>query len=267
MKGFESLFLSQLVAASNRGAAVVALATKYKVPFFVGKAQSGCPGIMNPLGTTPEIELRWGSGFHNEDKTNRFTQFTKALEVMESYGSPSFKNKYLELDIYGRVLLTYIAEKNDCFEQIWKSIEGYADQGLHMGSIPYGKGGAKVEEIFKHYILLKAPSLTPLPSASLGREDISGAVEKEEEKESKIPSKESALPKKRVSDDFLKIFYRAIDDEHDAILDIAEKISDGVIEDACTESCPSILNLLMHNDLDALMAVALSGEEITEISY
>jgi hypothetical protein len=58
-----------------------------------------------------------------------------------------------------------------------------------------------------------------------------------------------------------------IDDEHDTILDVAERISDRYIEDACTVSCPSILNLLMQNDLDSLMAVALSGEEITEISY
>ena len=59
--------------------------------------------------------------------------------------------------------------------------------------------------------------------------------------------------------------YRKIDDEHDAILDIAEKINDGVIEDACTESCPSILNLLMNDRLDELVAVALSGEPINEI--
>ena len=32
MKGFESLFLSQLVASSDQGGTVVALETKYKVP-------------------------------------------------------------------------------------------------------------------------------------------------------------------------------------------------------------------------------------------
>jgi hypothetical protein len=87
MKGLEQLFLGAYVASSGQGQAVVTLATKYKVPFLGGKAQAGCPGIMSPLGETPEIELRWGSGTHNQDKSDRFEQFAKALEVIETYGS------------------------------------------------------------------------------------------------------------------------------------------------------------------------------------
>ena len=269
MKGLEQLFLGAYVASSGEGQVVVTLATKYKVPFLGGKAQAGCPGIMSPLGETSEIELRWGSGTHNQDKSDRFKQFAKALEVIETYGSEGFKNKYLELNIHGRVMLSYIAEKNGFLEQILTSIQEYATQGLAMDYVPYGKGGATVKAIFNKYMLPKITSLKPL--SLLSSEVVLDVSEEKEKKESKkevkISSKEISSIKKLVSEDFMQKLCGVIDDEHDTILDVAERISDRYIEDACTVSCPSILNLLMQNDLDSLMAVALSGEEITEISY
>jgi hypothetical protein len=178
MKGLEQLFLGAYVASSGEGQVVVTLATKYKVPFLGGKAQAGCPGIMSPLGETPEIELRWGSGTHNQDKSDRFKQFAKALEVIETYGSEGFKNKYLELNIHGRVMLSYIAEKNGFLEQILTSIQEYATQGLAMDYVPYGKGGATVKAIFNKYMLPKITSLKPL--SLLSSEVVLDVSEKEE---------------------------------------------------------------------------------------
>lgn len=265
MKGLEQFFLEAYVSLSGQSQDVITLATKYKVPFLGGKAQAGCPGIMSPLDETPEIELRWGSGTHNQDKSDRFEQFAKALEVIEAYGSGGFKNKYLELNIHGRVMLSYIAEKNGFLKQILTSIQEYATQGLAMDYVPYGKGGATVKAIFDKYMLPKITSLEPL--SSLSSEVVLDISEKEEKKESKISSKENLFIKNLVSDDFMQKLYSVIDDEHDEILNVAERISNRSIGDACTVSCPSVLNLLMQNDLDALVAVALSGEEITEISY
>ncbi len=131
----------------------VILAAKYKVPFVGGKTQAGCPGIMNPLGETPVIQLEWGNGFHNSDKMGRFHQLSKALEIIDLYVSGrEFRSEYIKLNIHGRVMLAYIAEKNYYWEQILSSVEDILTTGLNLLETPYEKGGATISQIYDYYI-------------------------------------------------------------------------------------------------------------------
>lgn len=159
MKRIETFIKNTVVANTPAGRHCSDLAAQYGVPFIRGKAEAGCPGIMNPLGETPAIELQWGSGTHNLDKTERFLQFHKALSAMVAFDErnlDSLKNQYLELNIHGRAMFINIASKNPNSGAILSSIEDYAAEGLNREVIPYNKGGATIEQIFNQYI---APTL------------------------------------------------------------------------------------------------------------
>lgn len=71
-------------AASNKGQVVNCLAQKYGIECVHGKYDVGAPGVMNPLGETVKIDWQWGSGFVNQDKTDRFSQFHDALEAIDA---------------------------------------------------------------------------------------------------------------------------------------------------------------------------------------
>jgi len=130
------------------------LALKYGVPFVNGSANAGCPGIMSPLGEQPLIELQWGSGYHNVDKTARFNQFHQALQALEVFGTEGFAEQYLQLPIHGRVMFAHITSVQKVIPagDIFKAIAPYATIGLPLETIPYGKGGATVQMIFDQYI-------------------------------------------------------------------------------------------------------------------
>lgn len=155
MKKLETFIKNTFVANTPAGQNCFNLATHYGVPFINGKAEAKCPGIMNPLSETPAIELQWGSGTHNLDKTERFIQFHKALTAMVAFDERdlgSLKNQYLELNIHGRAMFINIASKNQNIGAILSCIEGYAVDGLNREVTPYNKGGKTIEQIFNHYI-------------------------------------------------------------------------------------------------------------------
>lgn len=168
------------------------LAEKYQVKFVLGKAQTGCPGIMNPLGETPEIELAWGVGRANLDKAERFVQFGKALEIIDLYvGGREFRNEYIKLNIHGRVMLAYIAEKNDCWEKIYSSVADILTTGLNLLEVPYGKGGSTVSQIYDIYLAPKVAMVNS--SMRREREDDKEEEGKDEFEDSSIVPVEDGI--------------------------------------------------------------------------
>jgi arsenate reductase-like glutaredoxin family protein len=130
------------------------LAGKYNVPFMNdGKADAKCPGIMNPLGEQPKIEFQWGNPSHNEDRHMRWNEFRKALKAYDNFvtNNESFKTDFLNLKVHGRVMFDNIAKVNNNQEAL-KAIAPLAQEGLNMDEVPFGKGSAKVSDIFGHYI-------------------------------------------------------------------------------------------------------------------
>lgn len=141
--------------AVNQPKTIPELAEKYNVPFIYGKAQAGCPGIMNPIGETPEIELNWGFGWANADKTHRFEQFKAALELLENFGNDSFKEDYVKLSVFGRAMLVHIASVQGVIscDEILQTIAPYASEGLNLQEVPFGKNhGITVQKIFDQYV-------------------------------------------------------------------------------------------------------------------
>ncbi|MCC2646833.1 MAG: hypothetical protein K0R02_898 [Rickettsiaceae bacterium] len=130
------------------------LAGKYNVPFMNdGKADAKCPGIMNPIGEQPKIEFQWGNPSHNEDKHTRWNEFRNALKAYDNFvnNNESFKTDFLNLKVHGRVMFDNIAKVNNNQEAL-KAIALFATEGLNMDEVPFGKGSAKVSDIFGHYI-------------------------------------------------------------------------------------------------------------------
>ncbi len=256
LRGLEKSIAQDFVAASSSGSKTVELATKYNVPFIHARAQAGCPGIMNPLGETPSIELEWGNGFCNPDKTARFSQFTQALESMEFYSNgdiEGLRNSYLALNVHGRVMLTYIAEQNNCLKAVLTSIADLASHGLDMLEVPYGKGGQTTLAIFDAYI---TPKFSFLQEESQQVQEVLAPL---------------ADPKLHEFDDnFVKNLLRGGNSEEEdiiksdsALLMTLDRLLHDEIVDASTLSCPSIRHLLVEQDIDNL--VAIQGELITEI--
>lgn len=188
-KQLESDFNDDFVDSNYPG--IKDLAAKYKVPFINGKSNAGCPGIMSPLGETPEIELSWGNGSHNADKTGRFDQFARALYALEISSTIGFKAAYLELNIHGRAMLVNIAQKQTTAGSILSAIKPYANDGLSATEVPYGKGGTQVKDIYNKYIATVLDKVVPtttttLSSSSsslLSRIDLSDKEGKKKEKE------------------------------------------------------------------------------------
>ncbi len=154
-------------AVDSRYPGIKDLAAKYKVPFINGKSNAGCPGIMSPLGETPEIELSWGNGSHNTDKTGRFDQFARALYALEISSTIGFKAAYLELNIHGRAMLVNIAQKQTTAGSILSAIKPYANDGLSATEVPYGKGGTQVKDIYNKYIATVLDKVVPTTTTTL----------------------------------------------------------------------------------------------------
>ena len=120
--------------------AIQLLAKKYNVPFRMTDDYEGhglssdahCPGVVSPLGETPDIQLKWSYGWCNKDRSERCKQFEAVLNIIDQFfenpDGSSLQNSYITLDIRGRVMFTYIASLNS--SGLIDSIAPYAKSGL-----------------------------------------------------------------------------------------------------------------------------------------
>lgn len=171
LEGFSSLLKlaeadgkSLSTATSTKGQAVVSLAQKYGIKCEDRKYDVGAPGVMRPLDETIKIELQWGSGFVNQDRTDRFNQFHDALQAIDALVENRFsEDLYTNLNVYGRAMFVNIASKQspEINQNILKTIAPYSASGLDMNEFPYAKQEAvNVGQIFNQYIQPKISDIS-----------------------------------------------------------------------------------------------------------